>query len=129
MSIDEECALIDKICGMEDEEHRRSKRAVQVAISTLVMAQAMTGGAFMESLFPEPKLRSREICPKCRNNRSGFEHVCRAATKTFAKCTEIVIINCSSFECEQESGTEEIREGAPESFSETGGNKVDGKQE
>lgn len=107
---------------MEDEESRRSKRAAREAIQAMVLAEVMTGGTFMKSLFPEPKPRPREICPGCRNNRSGSEHICRGATKTLAKGTEIVIVSCSGFEGNLEVEQKEIREGAPDSFSKTGGN-------
>ena len=97
----------------------KSKAARQAAIALATMA-VLTGGEFLGMMDKEFKrgVRPREICQKCRNNRSGFEHICRGGTKTLAEGTEIVIISCSNFECEPESGTEEIREGAPESFSE-----------
>lgn len=107
---------------MEDYDSKEAKKAHMEAIQALIMAEVMTGGTFLESLLPKPKPRPREICPGCRNNRSGSEHICRGATKTLAKGTEIVIVSCSGFEGNPEVEQKEIREGAPDSFSKTGGN-------
>lgn len=84
---------------MEGEEDLKRKK--KEAIQALIMAEVMTGGTFMESLFPVPKPRPKSICPMCRNDCPESAYICRNGTKTLFPGTEILIKSCTNFEPKQ----------------------------
>lgn len=78
-----------------DSEKKRHE-SVSAGIQLLAVADAMTGGRFMNSLFPAPKLIPKSLCDSCARNFKE-PSFCQSCIKTWYNTTNLIIKTCSGF--------------------------------